>query len=271
MNSEPPPQSTTQQSLTLEPNDARRLAKLCGHLDSHLQQIERRLGIEVRNRGNQFSLTGPAQHTKIGRQILQALYAETDGGKDLSADEVQSAIDPFIAEMKTRLPVTVMRRQRDLPEGIHTYLRENNGQNDIIVGAVDGGRVYLVAENIENNNEAIRALFHEIMGHFGIRAVLGDQANKVLDSIYIAKRSEVNPIAIEYGFNLKSAEGRRAAADEWLAREAETNPESTWIDRVIALIRKWIRKVNPNLTFSDAEIRALLAKSRHYVKTADLR
>ncbi len=86
-----PPEGVTQK-LTLEPNDARRLAKLCGHLDSHLQQIERRLGIEVRNRGNQFSLTGPVQQTKIGRQILQALYAETDEGKDLSPDEVHLAL-----------------------------------------------------------------------------------------------------------------------------------------------------------------------------------
>ena len=49
LNSEPPPQQSTQQStqqsLTLEPNDARHLAMLCGQLDSHLRQIEQRLGI----------------------------------------------------------------------------------------------------------------------------------------------------------------------------------------------------------------------------------
>ncbi len=81
------PASVTQK-VTLEPNDVRRLAKLCGHLDSHLQQIESRLNIEVRNRGNDFALIGEAQQTKIGSQILRALYAETDDGKELSADEV---------------------------------------------------------------------------------------------------------------------------------------------------------------------------------------
>ena len=64
MNSEPPPQQSTQpstqQSLTLEPNDARHLAMLCGQLDSHLRQIEQRLGIRISYRGNQFQLSGPA-------------------------------------------------------------------------------------------------------------------------------------------------------------------------------------------------------------------
>ena len=60
MNSEPTPQQTTQQSLTLEPNDARHLATLCGQLDAHLRQVEQRLGITISARGNQFLLNGPA-------------------------------------------------------------------------------------------------------------------------------------------------------------------------------------------------------------------
>src|SRR3970040_2085887 len=38
--------------LTLEPPDNERLANLCGPLDQHLRQIERRLGVEINNRGN---------------------------------------------------------------------------------------------------------------------------------------------------------------------------------------------------------------------------
>ncbi len=83
---------TVTQKLTLEPNDARRLASLCGHLDAHLQQIEQRLGVDVRNRGNDFSLIGKSHQARIAKQILQALYAETDNGRDLSDNQVHLAL-----------------------------------------------------------------------------------------------------------------------------------------------------------------------------------
>ena len=185
----------------------------------------------------------------------------------LSAEQVQKVIDPYLDDMQARPGVTVVSKQESLPEGALTYLKIHGADNDIVVAAVHGGGVWLVAENIENDHEAVRALLHEIMGHFGIHAILGDRVNKILDSVYIAKRREVGLIATEYGFDLRSVQGRRTAADEWLAREAETNPNSSWIDRVVAMIRDLIRRINPKLQFSDAEIRALLGKARQYVRT----
>ena len=44
--------------VTLEPNDSLQLANLCGPFDAHLKQIERRLGITIKNRGNDFHLIG---------------------------------------------------------------------------------------------------------------------------------------------------------------------------------------------------------------------
>ena len=44
--------------LTLEPLENERLANLCGQFDEHLRLIERRLGVEIGNRGNVFTLAG---------------------------------------------------------------------------------------------------------------------------------------------------------------------------------------------------------------------
>lgn len=88
MNSESPPQQTTQQSLTLEPDDARHLATLCGQLDAHLHQIEQRLGITVNARGNQFLLSGPAVNVAAGEQLLIHLYAEVCQGVNLSPESL---------------------------------------------------------------------------------------------------------------------------------------------------------------------------------------
>ena len=42
--------------LALEPDNPEYLANLCGQLDEHIKMIEQRLGIEIRNRGNNFQL-----------------------------------------------------------------------------------------------------------------------------------------------------------------------------------------------------------------------
>ncbi|MEO4045652.1 PhoH family protein [Pseudomonas sp. CAU 1711] len=63
--------------FTLEPFEARRFANLCGQFDEHLRLIEQRLSIEIRNRGNQFELVGPAKHTQSAENLLRRLYRET--------------------------------------------------------------------------------------------------------------------------------------------------------------------------------------------------
>ena len=44
--------------LRLEPEDNERLSNLCGQLDEHLRQIERRLGGEINSRGHDFTILG---------------------------------------------------------------------------------------------------------------------------------------------------------------------------------------------------------------------
>ena len=50
-------------TLTLEPNDPRRLANLSGQRDEHFKLIEERLGVTLRNRGNTFQLIRRAQNS----------------------------------------------------------------------------------------------------------------------------------------------------------------------------------------------------------------
>ncbi|MEE8543905.1 MAG: PhoH family protein [Gammaproteobacteria bacterium] len=54
------------------------MANLCGHLDEHLRQLEDRLEIQLKSRGNHFQLTGSAHAVEIGRRVLVALYALTE-------------------------------------------------------------------------------------------------------------------------------------------------------------------------------------------------
>jgi phosphate starvation-inducible protein PhoH and related proteins len=60
--------------LVLAPADNIRLVELCGPLDEHLRQIEARLGVEVRRRGNRFQIVGLSAAIKQAEAVLQDLY-----------------------------------------------------------------------------------------------------------------------------------------------------------------------------------------------------
>jgi phosphate starvation-inducible PhoH-like protein len=61
--------------LTLAPADNVRLVELCGPLDEHLHQIEERLGVEVRRRGNRFQIIGLPAPVGRAEAVLTDLYS----------------------------------------------------------------------------------------------------------------------------------------------------------------------------------------------------
>lgn len=75
--------------ITLTPADNKRLAMLCGELDENLHIIERHLGVEINNRGNEFEIIGIPMSVDKACEILQKLYAETASGKELSEQQIQ--------------------------------------------------------------------------------------------------------------------------------------------------------------------------------------
>ncbi len=75
--------STPTVSITLEPQDNQRLANLCGQFDEHLRQIEKNLGVEIKNRGALFNVVGSDQAAGAARQVISDLY-------ELTAEETLS-------------------------------------------------------------------------------------------------------------------------------------------------------------------------------------
>ncbi len=71
-------QSTNAGSFVLEPDDNSRLANLCGPFDEHLRQIERHLGVEVNNRGNNFNVVGNSAAMRSAQSVITGLYDETE-------------------------------------------------------------------------------------------------------------------------------------------------------------------------------------------------
>lgn len=74
--------------ITLEPNDHQRLAILSGQLDENLHLIERHLGVEITNRGNQFQIIGIPKSIDKACKVLEELYASTAKEKIITQQQI---------------------------------------------------------------------------------------------------------------------------------------------------------------------------------------
>jgi phosphate starvation-inducible protein PhoH and related proteins len=64
--------------LLLEPANNDMLANLCGQFDEHLRQIEKRLGVQISNRGNHFQVVGQNEPSLISIKVIKELYSLAD-------------------------------------------------------------------------------------------------------------------------------------------------------------------------------------------------
>ncbi|WP_210081543.1 PhoH family protein [Pantoea endophytica] len=82
--------------IALEPADNQRLMSLCGPMDDNVKQLERRLGLEIKRRDNQFALTGRSLCVDAAVNILRTLYVDTAPMrgqiKDIEPDQIHLAI-----------------------------------------------------------------------------------------------------------------------------------------------------------------------------------
>ncbi len=84
--------------ITLEPADNSRLASLCGPYDDNIKQIERRLGVEINHRSNQFSIVGKERITQAASSILKHLYVDTAPVKGNTPDIEPEQVHLIIKE-----------------------------------------------------------------------------------------------------------------------------------------------------------------------------
>jgi phosphate starvation-inducible PhoH-like protein len=137
------------QDLLLEPVDNLRLANLCGQLDEHLRQIERRLGVEISNRGNHFRVSGEAGAVNAALSVVEDLYRSTR-----EEPLTPARVHLFLQEAGIAAPLTaeeqdlVIRTHRSLIRGRganqHRYLTSIRGHDlNFGVGPAGTGKTYL--------------------------------------------------------------------------------------------------------------------------------
>ena len=91
------------QRLILKPESTQSLANLCGRLNEHIHQIEQRLQVKIKNRGNTFMITGEPPAIKTTSSILKNLYALTETDANLTPEKVHLTIQEATGNTESQI------------------------------------------------------------------------------------------------------------------------------------------------------------------------
>ena len=138
-----------------------------------------------------------------------------------------------------------------------------------VVLVLDGVRQVAEARGVSVNQRIAQLALHEVTHHFGALGTLFTgksrmSYNQIVEGVLARMQGqELQQLADLYKLDLNSAADRAKLAEEHLARVAEQPGKlPDWASRVIAKVRDLLRRLYPNLKFSDADVRELLRAAR---------
>ncbi len=161
--------------------------------------------------------------------------------------------------------ITVVPHAGLLPNGPIRAAGAKPGTRALFVP--DTGSVYMIANRHADAHSIVAAYFHEVIGHYGLRQMLSAaEYKKFVDLVYRSIPAErIRAIAKLYDLSTTNPLDRAEIAEEAFAIFAEANPQARLVDRVVAIVRDFIRRIFPNLKFNDNELRAIVTDIRRHL------
>ncbi|MGC3944590.1 MAG: PLxRFG domain-containing protein [Chryseolinea sp.] len=210
-----------------------------------------------------------------GAGFSQTQRGLTSPATDEHVAAVQDIAKQITRRWKNAPDIVVLRSMDDAPQA----MREQNEQQ--IAGGATGSpnaffyrdKAYLVASELRDEADVRGAIFHEVLGHLGLRGLYGRDLDGILRQIWSARRDEVVTKGLSYGMDMNEPGDQLRAAEEWLAEQAESNPQMGFVRRAVAAIRSWLRRNVPslaNLSLTDDEIiRDFLRPVQRFIKKGE--
>lgn len=191
---------------------------------------------------------------------------------------VQRTVDALTQGWGQSPRITVVDSMNDprVPEAVREADQAQRSQG--ATGEPEGfwyqGQVYLVASALPTSADATRVLYHEVLGHHGLRGHFGKDLDRVLDQVAKLRPKDVAAKAAEYGLDMGNPDHVAYAAEEVLAELAQTRPDLGFVQRAIAAIRNFLRSHVPGfkaLELTDADIvQGYLLPARGWVERSGL-
>ena len=194
--------------------------------------------------------------------------------KDSNARGIQSGplrlkLKPL--EQKLGQSIHVLQSETELPSHLYQKVVSDKAQGRVR-GMFDPetGETYLVAANLDTTGEAVRTVLHELVGHKGVRGLLGKRLDTVLDEIHRDMNDRLKQaLGKRYGRQTEGkseTEANRIIAEEYLAHLAEKDPKNGLLTRIVSMVRNALRRLFPNIKWTDADAVELLSAARGHLK-----
>ena len=99
--------------------------------------------------------------------------------------------------------IIVARHMQDsrIPARVREYdaLLKSQGSNGNADAFIDGGKVYLLSDRLDGPKHIAKVLFHEVLGHYGLRGAFGQSLTPILQQLGTMRRALVVAKARSYG------------------------------------------------------------------------
>lgn len=231
--------------------------------------------VEINKAFDSFVSTVKTKSTDTGVAMFSRNQSSEPGYTTVG--QIESLVKDLTKGWANKPEVIVADSMRDekIPMEVRIYdvQQKMKGATGDPRGFFHRGKVYLISSDINSEKDVAEVLFHEALGHYGLRGVFGDSLNIVLDEVTLARPSMVADKARQYGLDVKKPNERRIAAEEVLAELAQTKPELGFVKRAVAAIRAWLRANVPgfkDLAVSDSEIiQNYILPARGWVENAE--
>lgn len=193
----------------------------------------------------------------------------TRKGASLKEQTIKRIADAITKEWSVVPDIIVIADESELPDNLR-----KQAERDEMIGKIPGlydtetKKVYLIANNLFDENDIALTIAHEIAGHFGLREVLGSTYAKIMNYVYNGNASVRTAADAKMAKNKKLS--REVAVEEVLAEAAEQGPQAEK-GLMAALRRVWYAVKQALARFkvfnvSDAEVNQIVVNARRYVQ-----
>lgn len=214
-----------------------------------------------------------------------------DAGKaaiGIDVNEASSVLDGILSTLKLKPKTVVAATFSDLPAEVQREVRDEQGAGENETkGVFHKGTLYLVAGNHSTLSDLQETIFHELVGHYGMRQLLGKDVTQQMNKFFISLGGidGLDRIAKKHGFGeefdeyitgLAKAHNDNPAkysqeivqhilTEEIFAHMAEKEPKlRTGIKKIIDAIRSWLltHGFDHLIEMNDNDIAYLLGKAK---------
>lgn len=185
----------------------------------------------------------------------------------------RDAIEEALASSPELSDVTVIQSATELPaQSILMMALQGVNPRDVR-GLFVGDHLYVIADNVDDVQEGVRTAVHEAVGHKGMRAVLGDDLDRVMLGLYRSLpnskegRAALREVRRDYPFlDHSKREDRITVAEEMVAHLLEKGHRPKAWQRAVAKIRQLLRRLFPTVGWNYLDALALGEQSREYLQ-----